>query len=249
MIDFNCFIGTWPFYKVKGTFDEIKNLHQKNSIEYGYISSLNSIFYNDFYEAEEDLYKTIKDSNYKQVVTINPMLDGCQNTLLRCIDEFDVAGIRIFPGFHNYSLDSECLLPIIEIAKKHKLPIFLTLRMDDERMFYMFAPNTVPMDSVMEFVTKNSDVNILLCNVRIPEILLKKEELEKCPNVFFDTSGFKDARFGINKLENLCERVVYGSLAPVFCLKSTALVVDVDVDDKDVRKKIKSGEEFLKLIK
>lgn len=246
MVDFNCFSGNWPFHKVRNnTFEKIRKAHLENGVNYGYISSLESIFYNDFYESEEELYNTVKNTNYKQVITINPMLEGCANSVLRCIKEFDVAGIRLLPGFHNYTLDSEVLAPILKIAKEYKLPIFLTLRMEDERVLYMLKTEPVKMEDVVSFIEKNADITILLCNIRINEIFEIKDAIINNPKVFCDTCGLKGWIFNKDKIGNVAQRIVYGSSSPLFALKSTILFVEKGVDDDEIKDKIKSGENFI----
>ena len=45
MIDYNAYVGDWPFYKLpRTTLGELAELHRKNGISGGYISSLQSIF-------------------------------------------------------------------------------------------------------------------------------------------------------------------------------------------------------------
>lgn len=122
MIDYNCFCGNWPFHKIrKNKFSDILKLHKENGITGGYISSLESIFYNDPYESEMDLYKEIKGSGYHQVMTVNPTLDTCINTVKRGIKELNIKGIRITPGFHQYKLNDNCVNKLLEFILKINL--------------------------------------------------------------------------------------------------------------------------------
>lgn len=246
MIDFNCFSGNWPFHKVRNnTFEKIRKAHIDNNIEYGYISSLESIFYNDFFESESELYRAIKDTNYKQVITVNPMLDGCIENIMRCIKEFDIAGIRLLPGFHGYTLDCDILKPVLEIVREYKLPVFLNLRMEDERVLHMFEPKTVETDDIERFIKQNNDITILLCNIRIHEIMKIRDSIINCPKVFCDTSGLKGWRFDEEELGDVTNRIIYGSLAPIFALKSTVLFVEKGICNNKTKEMIKSGANFL----
>ena len=138
MIDYNCFCGNWPFHKIRrNTFEDILKIHKENGISSGYISSLESVFFNDPYESEKELYQKIAGSGYKQVMTINPALDTAKNTLLRGIEEFDIKGVRFTPGYHNYSLKEDSVAEIAEILKENNLPLFITMHFEDERMYYI----------------------------------------------------------------------------------------------------------------
>ena len=112
MKDFSCYLGAWPFYKLPASLDALRALHAKNGIYGGYVSSLHSMFYNDFYESEKELSEMLAGTEYRQLVTLNPTLSFAQHTLRRCIEEFDVAGVRIHPTYHGYSMDTESLEPI-----------------------------------------------------------------------------------------------------------------------------------------
>ena len=103
MTDHNCFIGNWPFCRLDyADFESLREEHAACGIDHGYISSLQSIFYNDFYEAEVELSEMIGNSGYLHTVIPNPTTQCYKYALERCFDEFDVKGIRLVPGYHGY---------------------------------------------------------------------------------------------------------------------------------------------------
>ncbi len=247
-IDFNCFVGGWPFHKVRNNqFQDIQRIHRENGIDYGYISSTNGIFYNDPYEAAVDLYHEIKASDYKQVMVVNPDLPGCEDDIHRAVKDLQIAGIRILPGFHGYSLQDDCVKKLCALLKQYQLPLFLTLRMEDERVTYLFHPKSVPMEEVRDFISTNKDLKILLCNIRMDEVFNIKDHILDHSNLMFDTSGLKDGLFPLERLkaQGLLNHLVYGSLAPIYCLKSTMLLVTEDDITKQEQEDICSGRSFL----
>lgn len=249
-LDFNCFIGGWPFHKVRNnSFDSIKKLHNKNGIAGGYVSSTDAIFYNDPYEAELELHDKLKNQpSYRHIMTVNPTLPGCIDDIARGVSELNIAGVRILPGFHDYALDSEYVLRLCGALKKYRLPLFLTLRMEDERVSYMFHPKTVPLTEVERFLISQPELLILLCNIRLQEVLRLKEVISSSKRIFFDSSGLKEQLFPVDYLgsENLAGRLVYGSLAPIFCLKSTMLLIEKS--NVGVKDEIRSGAGFISAI-
>ncbi len=246
-IDFNCFAGGWPFHKVRNnSFQQILRLHQQNGISCGYISSTNAIFYNDPYEAEKELHEEIKDSDYQHIMTVNPTLPGTFDDIKRAVKEFNISGVRILPGFHDYGLDQEPVKKLCEVLKSYGLPLFLTLRMEDERVSYLFHPKSVPMDEVSRFLTEEKGLKILLCNIRMDELFEIKETLLKNPQVSYDSSGLKDLLFPLERLieYGIIHQMVYGSLAPVFSMKSTLLLIQADEIDGLLQERILSGKNF-----
>ena len=227
MIDYNCYIGNWPFHKLrKNKFSDILRMHRENDIDYGYISKIESVFYNDSYESEYELYSKIKGSGYKQVMTLNPTLDTCINTLKRGIKSLKIKGVRLAPCFHSYSINDDLVKEIIPYLKEYDLPLFINIRFEDERLSYLLHPNPVPMDDVKKFINDNKDIEIILCTISFHEVLKIKEDILGSNNVYFDTSGFKDKLFAMPEIrkEGLSKRARFGSMAPIFCFESSYLI-------------------------
>lgn len=246
-IDFNCFVGGWPFHKVRNhSFESILELHEQNEISGGYISSTNAIFYNDPYEAELELAAVLSKESYHHVMTVNPTLPGCFDDITRAIRDLRIEGIRILPGFHNYSLNSEEVTDLCMLLRRYRLPLFLTLRMEDERVAYLFHPQSVPIQDVKIFLESQTELPVLLCNARLGELLKLKDILLTHRNKYADCSGLKDMLFIMEHLngEHLTERLVYGSLAPIFCLKSSLLSVEVSDIAPETKASILSGTGF-----
>ena len=227
MIDYNCFIGNWPFHKTRNNkFSDILRMHKNTGVEYGYISKIESIFYNDPYESELELYNEIKGSGYKQVLTINPTLDICINTVKRAIEELKISGVRIMPGYHGYSINDECVKDLVKLLRKNNLPLFINVHLEDERVSYLIHPNPVPMDELKEFIKNNPDLEILLCTIGFNELVRIKEEVMNAKNLTFDTSGFKDRIFAMTYLreEGMDKKARFGSMAPIFAYESSYLI-------------------------
>lgn len=227
MIDYNCYIGRWPFHKIrKNKFSDIVRMHKENNIEYGYISKIESVFYNDPYESEYELYSKIKGSGYKQVMILNPMLDTCVNTLKRGIKHLKIKGVRLTPCFHSYSINDDCVKEIIPCLKDNDLPLFINIRFEDERSSYLLHPTPVPINDVKKFINNNKDIDIFLCGISFHEVLKIKEDILNSDNVFFDTSGFKDKLFAMPELrkEGLAKKARFGSMAPIYCFESAYLI-------------------------
>jgi len=225
MIDYNCYLGYWPFYKLKNnSFEDLKKSHKENNIEYGYVSSLQSIFYNDFYESEKDLYETIKGSNYKHVVTVNPNLPACTLTLKRCIEEFDVSGIRLVSGYHGYKLTDRVLKPITEIAKEHNLILFVTLRLYHDCFYDYINPIKIDGNDVKKLIKENPGMKIIVNYAEFSEMLKFKDQIVDNPYVAADVSAFTGNQFSVDN--DITQNLVFGSAFPLTSVKTIKLLVD-----------------------
>jgi predicted TIM-barrel fold metal-dependent hydrolase len=244
-------LGSWPFRKLyKNTFEDLKKVHQKNGITSGYVSSLNSIFYNDPFEGELDLHEAIKDDPaYKHILTVNPLLPAFKDDIAKGVELFDIKGVRIYPYYHGYTLDNKYVEELCSILAEYKLPLFLTFRIEDERMNYMSSPRIPDTAEIADFMNRHPENSIVLIGIRYSEAEALKDIINSRSNVHLDTSGLKDLLFVTEKLLMLIspDKLVYGSLHPLYCLKSTLLLVEKAEINEKVREMIlETNAEFLK---
>lgn len=236
-IDINCMLGNWPFRKLyKNKLEDMLNVHKKNNIVSGLVSSLDGVFFNDPYEADEDLHNIVKNTSYKQVLTVNPTLPGYLDDIDNGVKNLNIAGVRIYPCYHEYHLDNSNLDDLCNKLKEHNLPLFVSVRMEDERLDYLTHPTLEKKDVVTSFINKHNDIKIIFLTIRYAEILDLKDLFISNPNLFADSSGLKDEIFVVEKLLQHIpsEKIMYGSLHPLFCLKSTMLRFEkAEISDKD----------------
>jgi predicted TIM-barrel fold metal-dependent hydrolase len=234
-IDVNCLIGHWPFRKLyKNTFEHVQKIHRANNISRAYIASINSIFYNDPFEGDQELHEIIKDTNYHHVLTINPKLPGYIQDVKEGIDKFNIKGVRIYPGYHGYTLEDGDLKNLCQLLNDYDLPLFVSLRMEDERLNYLSKPEKVQPSDIISFLSDRSDNKIILLTAFFSELTSLAEVINNHKYARFDTSGLKDQLFNIEKLLTVFspERIVYGSLYPLYTFSSTYLAIkEAKIDD------------------
>ena len=251
-MDLNCYCGNWPFFRVRyNTPEKLMQLHRRCGIESAFVSSCEAIFYQDPYEAEKQLSKALAGTAYMHVMTLNPMLNGWKDDLKRAVEELQIKAVRLMPGFHDYSLSDPVLNDVADALRNYQLPLFLTLRIRDERTNWIFHPKSVPLDEVADFLERTSDILTLLCCARRREVASLKSSFDARSNLFTDTSGFKDGNFAIEEACEIIghEKVVYGSSAPLIEMQSTAILVDRAQLPESTRNDIFSGACFTRLLK
>lgn len=234
-IDINCLLGNWPFRKIrKNKFEDLKAVHRQNGIDYGFVSSLNSIFYNDPFEGDIELHEIIKDTSYKHILTVNPLIPGFADDVKQGMELFNIKGVRIYPGYHDYKLDNKYLDELCNLLLENKLPLFISMRMDDERANYLMHPENINISDLSRFLARHPENTFVLLSIRVGEVLSIKEIINSRKNVFLDTSGLKDWLFVIEKTTKDVNhhRIVYGSNHPLYCLKSTFLLIEkAEIED------------------
>lgn len=217
--DGNCFVGNWPFFRIReNTVEKLAALHKKYDITGGLVSSLEAIFYQDPFEAELQLAEQLRGTDYKHIIVLNPALPAWEAELHRCVETFAVAGVRLLPGYHGYNLRDPEMDRVVANIKQYGLQMLITLRMHDDRTGWMIKPESVPLEDIAYFLKCNPDVKILLNHIRPAEIEKLNATGISWDNICIDTCGFKDGTNPIEtigKYDYLKGHIVYGSGAPI----------------------------------
>ncbi len=236
-IDMNCYIGNWPFRRLRrNSMEDLKRIHAENGIESGYVSSLNSIFYNDPYEGEKELQEALTGTSYQHVMTLNPLLPVWEQDIHRAEKEMNIRGIKIFPGYHGYSLQEKSADRLYRALESSGLPLFVVVRMEDERLNYLMTPRQLSAEEICSFIQKHDgDVPIVLIGMLAAELMTCGDAIRKARNVYFDTSGLRNFFDTENLVETFgADKILYGSQFPLYCLKSSFLMTDkARIDEKD----------------
>ena len=238
--DCNCYVGNWPFHKVRrNTIDAIRELHEKNDIGGACVSSLEAIFYHDPWEADEMLHEQLKDlPNYHHVITVNPMLPGCLDSIRRAVKLWGIRGVRIFPCYHGYELRDPKMIEFSDLLRELDLTLFITLRMEDERNTYLFHPKPVGLNDIMDYFYLNKGMKVILCGGWNGDMMYLNSRLDPHSEIYWECSAMRGGLYVVDDLHRagLTDRLLYGSMAPIFVLKSTRLLVetaDIPEETKD----------------
>lgn len=250
--DFNCFVGNWPFFRVRcNTLEKLMEKHRSCGIEGGFVSALESIFYQDPYEAEVLLAEAVKGTPYRHVMILNPTLPGWKDDLARAMRDLDIQAVRLVPGFHGYKLTDAVMDEVSALVQQYKLPLIITARMRDERCMYMIQPEVLPVDDIAAFLEKNPNIVTILAHLRAWEAEKVLAQFPGRENLFTDISGFKDGLFIIDQMQEKAAvrgRMVYGSGASLMELHATVLLLDTSEIGVQAIEEIYSGQKLLKLL-
>lgn len=247
MIDFNCFIGSWAFYPTfVETIDQLKALHAKTGITMGYVSSLKSVTYRDYFFSEEELHEQLKGSGYRQVMTVDPRFPACLDIVNYGIENWDIAAVRIIPGFHGYKLTDTRLEDLCKLLEEKRLPLYINLHMQDDRNCYLVQNVPPTKDELCNFLNCHHGLKILLCNASSGELDGAQASILAHPAAFFDMSGMRNVIPSVELLgKDLQHRLVFGTMAPLVCARTASLHLEKERIDPQIAEQIKTGTVFL----
>jgi uncharacterized protein len=159
----------------------------------------------------------------------------------------ELAGIKLFPGYHPFYPHDPRLDPVYEYAHRRKVPVLIHTgdTMDPHGLVKYARP--VEVDEV---AVRYRDVPFVLCHFGNPWVDEAAEVVYKNPNVYADTSGLlaHPSHPLFDRMVELCrqrllegilmvgsaERILYGSDWPLLDLRvATKLVTSLDLPERD----------------
>jgi len=134
---------------------------------------------------------------------VNPLDPQHMSSLEKNIQDYRVSGIKLHQAWDPFTVEGSEFNQLVEVARAHKLPIFIHLYSKNEAQ------------KLLRFIGTNSNATFIIAHMLGVDIF--KEKRNDLPNVYFDTSGServrgKDIAEAINLFGH--EHVVFGTDTP-----------------------------------
>jgi predicted TIM-barrel fold metal-dependent hydrolase len=230
MIDVNVSLSRWPFRRLPDDEPEalVRRLRRLGVTE-AWAGSFDALLHNDLAAVNARLVETCRaygDGLLRPWGAINPRLPGWREDLRRCADVYRMAGVRLHPNYHGYTLDDPALFELLAACGRRGLVVQIAVRMEDERTLHPL------LKDLPSFDLKVLD-RLLPRPLRPPLVLLnalrdlRGEALKRVlavENVYVDIATLE----GAGGLERLLadvgpDRLLFGSHAPFFVAESAHL--------------------------
>jgi predicted TIM-barrel fold metal-dependent hydrolase len=163
--------------------------------------------------------------------SINPTLPDWQEDVRRCAEVHKMAGVRLHPNYHGYTLAAPVFPQLLKLCERHELIVQLAVKMEDERTQHRLlrvAPVDMrPLIDVLKGVPK---LKLVILNGLRP---LRNDQLSGLAGAGRLT-GARQVWFEIAMLEGVGgitqlleyvapDRILFGSHFPFFYLESALL--------------------------
>lgn len=229
LVDSNAFIGRWPFRKLSSnTPEKLLEIMNKKGLNRMWISCFEGIFWNNTRQANELLYEmTGNIPQFVPFAAINPHLSGCEKDIEECKFKWNMKGIRVYPNYHGYSVDSKKFELLLKKAGKLSLPVGIYCRLFDERLHPSFSRvEAVDLSSFKNKKRIFSYTSIIIYNCSLADLLSIKQILKKFRNIYVEISHLEGTGV-IKKLidEIGIEQILFGTYAPYFYGESSFLKI------------------------
>lgn len=208
-IDINACFGHWQYWDLYDRSpDDLIGLMDRHGIDRAAVLSLRGVFLDWRKGNEETLFAAGRyPDRLVPFATISPFLGGNGGELERALDA-GCRGVRLYPSFHSYRLDSEFVDDVCWVAADRQVPVMIPTRL---MMNWRFTP--VPLDSIGAVVERHPPATFILSG---PNYLIEFQALvrlmKRCPNALYEISCLQ----GFNAVAKLvaevgAERVLLGT--------------------------------------
>ena len=217
IIDTNLSLFQWPFRRLP--LDNTKLLIEKMralGITQGWAGSLETILHRDIGSVNRRLVSEC--AKYPELIpigSINPTLPDWQGDLSQCINEYNTPGIRLYPGYHGYTLADRPFAQLLEKSTKAGLFVQIVITMEDSRTQHTrMRARDVGLAPLPKVMRGENGVCVQLLNLRPRSTQI--DLLAKTPGVYVDTArveGTDGVPIIVNKMP--AGRVIFGTHAPL----------------------------------
>lgn len=165
--------------------------------------------------------------------TINPWSDQAETELTRCVEAYDMRGVKLHPIKHGYVFDDHSLLdPIFELCTRFKLPVIA----------YGAADVASVPNHFEEMANTFPDVPFIMAHMGFMyETNSAIDIAQRTTNVFLETSGVF-----VRQIQNALRKagagkIVFGTDTPKEEFAFSLDKVNLSTDDPQEREQILGG--------
>ena len=168
IVDVNAYLGHFAFRRLRhNTATSLLSLMDSKQIDKAVVSSASSITYRNVQAGNEEVAEEVRGHNDRLIpfAVINPFYAGWQDDLKICHEELGMAGLRLYPKWHNYKLSSPCCRELVNAATERDMVISIPIRAEDNRQrSWLLDVRDVPLEEIVELVKAHPEARFILLN-------------------------------------------------------------------------------------
>jgi predicted TIM-barrel fold metal-dependent hydrolase len=168
IVDVNAYLGHFAFRQLRhNTAASLLALMDSKRIDKAVVSSASAITYRNAQAGNEEVAEEVRGHSDRLIpfAVINPSYAGWQDDLEICHEEFGMAGLRLYPKWHNYQLSSASCRELVNAATERDMAISIPIRAEDnrQRSWLLNVPD-VPLGEIVELVKAHPKARFILLN-------------------------------------------------------------------------------------
>ena len=228
-IDVNVSLFRYPTRRLP--FDETASLVEKlkaSGVSQAWAGSFEGLLHNDMAGVNERLAVACRQAREQILVpfgTVNPRLPDWEEDLRRCQEVHQMPGIRLFPNYHGYVLNSPDATKLLTIADDRKIVVQIAVRLEDPRTQHrLLNVPDVDLQPLISILKQRPQLRLMILNGLMSTGAELQSQLVQSGRVYFDIATLEGVG-GLSRLMKTVppDRIVFGSHAPFFVWESADL--------------------------
>ncbi|MFO0820564.1 MAG: amidohydrolase family protein [Pirellulales bacterium] len=222
LVDTHVYLDRWPFRRMPG--DEPAELAAKlraKRVEKAWVASFDGVFHRDLGAANERLARvsrTVAPDLLIPFGAVNPTLPDWEEDLRRIVEVHHMPGVRLYPNYHGYTLDSTECSRLLDAAVERGLFVQLVVSLEDERTQHrLVRVPPVAIEALVAQVASRPRLRLQLLNAFRGPSPAVIDKLVQSGQVFVDIANLENVGGLARLAERLpSDRILFGSHFPLF---------------------------------
>jgi uncharacterized protein len=193
IFDANAHIGHWPFRQLHTTtVDGLLHMMDRAGIDRAAVAHTHAVFYRDAHAANAELHAALAPHRDRltPLATLNPEYAGWRDNLAECVEEWGMAGLRLYPTYHRYDLAGDASSDLLAEAEAHGLPVSIPCGFEDPRQRHHLDTAPDLTEHPIAFAARRFPrVRFLITNAPLTTIDMVVRHVPSQDNVCFDVSA------------------------------------------------------------
>jgi predicted TIM-barrel fold metal-dependent hydrolase len=140
IIDTNVHLFDWPFRRLKyGQTAALITKLKKHRVVEAWAGSFEALLHKNLDTVNRRLAEECQQKGrgfLRPVGSVCPAWPGWEEDLRRCQEAYQMPGIRLYPGYHNYRLDLPEFTELLVAAAQRGLFVQIAMEMEDSRVHH-----------------------------------------------------------------------------------------------------------------
>lgn len=171
IIDLNAWLGSWPFRSLRdNTPETLVARLDRCGIDQAAVSSVEGILHRNVQPANERLAADVAPFADRLIpmATINPMYVKWEDDLARCHESLGMKGVRLFPNYHGYKVNSQEARRVVSACAERNLAVFIPQRIEDHRQRHWMdsAADPLSLSEIAALISEVPDATVVITNAR-----------------------------------------------------------------------------------
>jgi len=231
IVDTNVTLERWPTRRVHDSPRLLVERLRRHGVVSAWAGSFEGVLHSDIAAANARLAEACARQGGGVLVpfgTVNPTLPDWPEDVRRCHEVHHMRGLRLYPSYHDYTLDDARFVRLLELAAERRLLVQIVLSIEDDRSQNpALTARPVQAAPLADVLPKVAGARVMLLNAFSRVLSGNTPLLQRFAalgNVGFEIATLE----GAAGIETLLARVpgvrlLFGSHAPYYYFESALL--------------------------